>query len=70
MMTATEWWLLQLLKLFVSAIVALLIIGGVAAFGHHIAYWAAGLIAVVFVFGGWLIISGDWFDGSGTSWWD
>lgn len=36
---------------------------GVEAFGHWIAYWAALLIAAVFVFGGWLILGDD------AEWW-
>lgn len=43
-------------KLAVSALLALLIKGGVALFGHWIAWWLAALIALVVVFGGWLII--------------
>lgn len=38
------------------------IIGGVALFGHHIAYWAAFLIAALFVWGGWIVLDGDWVD--------
>ncbi len=43
-------------KLAVSALLALLIKGGVALFGHWIAWWLAALIALAVVFGGWLII--------------
>jgi hypothetical protein len=43
-------------KLAVSALLTLLIKGGVALFGHWIAWWLAALIALVVVFGGWLII--------------
>lgn len=51
-----------LIKAVLSAALTLLIKGGVAAFGHSIAWWAAGVIAVVLVFGGWLVLSGDWID--------
>lgn len=44
-------------KLAVSAVITLLIKGGVALFGHWIAWWLAALIALVVTFGGWLIIS-------------
>lgn len=44
-------------KLLLSAVVTLLIKGGVALFHHSIAWWLAALIALVFVFGGWLIIT-------------
>ncbi len=44
-------------KLLLYAVVTLLIKGGVALFDHSIAWWLAGLIALVFVFGGWLIIT-------------
>jgi hypothetical protein len=43
-------------KLAVSALLTLLIKGGVALFGHWIAWWLAAVIALVVVFGGWLII--------------
>lgn len=52
-----------LLRLIFSAILALAIKGGVALFHHSIAWWAAALIALVIVFGGFLILSGD-------GWWD
>jgi hypothetical protein len=45
-----------LLKLLVSAAIMLLIKGGVALFGHWIAWWLAAVIALVLVFGGWLIL--------------
>lgn len=45
-----------LLKLLVSAAFTLLIKGAVTVAGHWIAWWAAGLIALVVVFGGLLII--------------
>lgn len=48
------------IKLVLSAVLMGLIMGGFALFGHHIVWWLAGLIALVVVFGGWLIISGDW----------
>jgi len=45
-----------LLKLLFSAVVTLLIKGGVALFDHWIAWWLAALIALVVVFGGWLVL--------------
>ncbi|MEU7170363.1 hypothetical protein ABZ949_02580 [Micromonospora tulbaghiae] len=44
-------------KLLASAILTLLIKGGVAMFDHWIAWWLAAAIALVLVFGGWLIIT-------------
>lgn len=46
-----------LIKLLISAVVTLLIKGGVALFDHWIAWWLAALIALVVVFGGWLILA-------------
>jgi Flp pilus assembly protein protease CpaA len=43
-------------KLLVSALFTLLIKGGVALFGHWIAWWLAALIALVVVFGGFLFL--------------
>ena len=43
-------------KVLVSAAFTLLIKAGVALFGHSIAWWLAALIALVVVFGGWLIL--------------
>lgn len=37
-----------------------IIIGCVALFHHHIEYWAAFLIAGCVMFGGFLLIEGDW----------
>ena len=52
-----------LIKVGLSAVLALLIYYGVELFGHWIAWWAAGLIGLALVFGGWLILTGDdWFD--------
>lgn len=45
-----------LAKLALSAVFTLLIKGVVAMFDHSIAWWLAALIALVLVFGGWLII--------------
>lgn len=45
-----------LFKLFVSVGITVAIKGGVALFGHWIAWWLAALISLVVVFGGWLII--------------
>jgi hypothetical protein len=41
---------------------AALIKAGVALAGHSIAWWLAALIAAVLVYGGFLIIDGDWID--------
>lgn len=46
-----------LAKLLVSAALTVLIKAGVAFFDHWIAWWLAALIALVVVFGGWLIIT-------------
>lgn len=49
-----------LVKLAVSALLTLLIKGGVALFNHWIAWWLAAVISLAVVFGGWLIfIDGD-----------
>lgn len=45
-----------LLKLFISAGITVAIKGVVALFGASIAWWLAALIALVVMFGGWLII--------------
>lgn len=52
-----------LLKLLASALLTVLIKGGVALLQHSIAWWAAALISLVVVFGGFLILSsdGDWW---------
>lgn len=53
-----------LLKAFLSAMLMLLIKGGVAMAGHWIAWWMAALIALAVVFGGWLVIvdsDADWW---------
>jgi len=53
-----------ILKLLGAALLAVLIKGGVALAHHSIAWWAAGLIALVVVYGGFLIIDnsdGDWW---------
>lgn len=52
-----------LLKLLASAVLTLLIKGGVALFNHWIAWWLAAVIALVITFGGWLILvdsDGSW----------
>lgn len=46
-------------KLLGSILVGLLVKGGVALFGHSIAWGWAMLIGFVVVFGGFLIIDGD-----------
>lgn len=47
-------------KLVISAVFTLIIKGGVALFGHSIAWWLAAVIALVLAFGGWFIfIDGD-----------
>jgi hypothetical protein len=46
-----------LAKLLVSAAFTLLIKGGVAVFGHWIAWWLAAVIALVVVFGGFFLIT-------------
>lgn len=43
-------------------VIGSLIIGGVAAAGHHIAYWLAYVIAGVLVYGGFVLFDGDWID--------
>ena len=50
-------------KVLASAVLTVLIKGGVALFQHSIAWWAAALIALVVVFGGFLILDsdGDWW---------
>ncbi len=47
------------IKRGLSALLTLLIKAGVALFGHSIAWWLAALIALVVVFGGFLILDGD-----------
>ncbi len=46
-----------LAKLLITAVVTLLIKGGVALVGHWMAWWLAALIALVLVFGGWLVVT-------------
>ena len=48
-----------LARLIVSAVLTLIIKGVVALFEHSITWWLAALIALVVVFGGWLIIDSD-----------
>lgn len=48
-----------LIQLALSAVLTLLIKGGVALFDHWIAWWLAALIALVVVFGGFLLIDVD-----------
>jgi hypothetical protein len=53
-------------KLVLAAVLTPLVMGGFALFGHHIVWWLAALIALVAVFGGWLIVvddgdHSDWF---------
>jgi len=52
-----------LLKLLISVMLTAAIKVGVTVLGHWIAWWLAALIALVVVFGGWLII-GDDLDGA------
>ncbi|MET0415802.1 MAG: hypothetical protein ABW022_07255 [Actinoplanes sp.] len=42
-----------LLKLLLSAVVALVVKRGVALLGSSIAWWIAAVIGLVLVFGGW-----------------
>lgn len=52
-----------LIKLVLSAVATLCIKGGVALFGHSIHWVLAGIIALIVVFGGWLLIvdsDGGW----------
>jgi hypothetical protein len=51
---------ITLMRLLAFLALTGLIIGGVAAFGHHIAYWLASLIAFGVVFLGTLVWDGDW----------
>jgi hypothetical protein len=44
------------LKLSASAVLTVIIKILVAAFNHSIAWWLAAAIALVLVFGGWLIV--------------
>jgi integral membrane sensor domain MASE1 len=53
-----------LAKIAASLVLTLLIKGGVALFDHWIAWWLAGLIALVVVFGGFLLIDSDDLDGA------
>lgn len=50
-------------RLLISAVLTVAIKGGVAMFNHSIAWWAAALIALVIVFGGFLIF------GDSEEWW-
>lgn len=45
-----------------TAVLTMLIKGGVAVFGHSIHWLAALLISAVLVYGGFLFIDGDWID--------
>jgi hypothetical protein len=45
-----------------GVVLAVCIIGGVAACHHHIAYWAAFLISGCVIFGGFLFLDGDWIE--------
>lgn len=49
----------HLVRLLCAAILAILIKGSVALFGHSIAWWVAALIALVAVYGGFLILDPD-----------
>lgn len=53
-----------LIRLALSVVLTLAIKGGVALFQHSIAWWAAALISLVVVFGGFLIL------GDSDGWWD
>jgi hypothetical protein len=57
----SDLWVIFWVKLLASALLTVLIIGGFHLFGYWIYWWAAALISLVFVFGGWLILDGDWF---------
>jgi hypothetical protein len=53
-------------KLVLAAVLPPLIMGGFALFGHQLVWWLAAVIALVAVFGGWLIVAddgdhSDWF---------
>lgn len=53
----------RLLAQMVGAIwLTVAIIGGVALFHHHIAYWDAAIIAFAVVYGGIFIFEGDWIE--------
>lgn len=47
-------------KVIASGVLTLLIKVLVACAGHWIAWWLAGVISLVVVFGGWFFIDGDW----------
>lgn len=49
-----------LLKLLISAVLAVLIKGGVALFQHSIAWWLAAVIALGVVFLGELLLPDGW----------
>lgn len=51
-----------IVRFILSLLVMFAIKGGVALVGHNIAWVWAALIALVLVYGGWLIISGDVID--------
>ncbi|MGW4528358.1 hypothetical protein [Amycolatopsis sp. NPDC004378] len=53
--------ILLAVKLGISVVLFGLIEGGFALAGHHIVWWAAAIIALAAVFGGWLIIE-NWDD--------
>lgn len=44
-----------LVKLGLSTLLTFLLKGGVALFGHSIAWWLATIISLALVFGGWFI---------------
>lgn len=48
--------------LVVTAILTVLIKGGVALAGHSIAWLFAVVIAAVLVFGGFVVFDSDWID--------
>lgn len=53
-------WLVTV-RLVLSAVVFAVIEGVTHAMGHHVLWWAAALISLVLVFGGWLVIDSDWW---------
>lgn len=51
-----------IIKLVISAAFMVLIKIGVAAFHHSISWLIAAFISLIIVFGGWLLIDGDWIE--------
>lgn len=46
-------------KVVISVVLALLIMGGFALFGHHIVWWGAAMLGFALVFGVWEIATAD-----------